>query len=512
MWSDDGWKRVTAEQAAKLHPGGTVSAKSGLFMCELCGQYVTLTDSISQTRHFRHSAKEKSKNCPERTHEVADKLIYSPQKYDLPIRIVDVTSSSFRFELGLIYPQTSLPDTNFRIEIKPEEKSNESYIFSKERLNNKGITYLPIGEQPYKKYILHCQLDSDKLCEFWPTEIEGIDPEGTFFEKDSGRRLPYDSDIKMGQEYYLLTHKYSLRKTCKSVRLQECAKKKIGWRTWTLYIVSALEFDEEAAKFYLRYHCRLTRQPVSLKPVWPLFVENNHIIIKQIEKSMYILVEGNISAVQTFPQGTVNPLTPNDSASKLYEIISSRRQKLISAGRAQTLQYTYFWEEPLNQVGTRPKISVTDLDGCEIDSGETDILPKNGLLYFNSIFDGDLLILKNNYIIDKRKITSEKYIELNRLSFGTSVQFRIGLDIVWSISFKKQKCSLANNDFKILERITNVSGVNIPTPHSLRNILVGMSHYPQICYWIRKCIKKGTINEQAYRRLQDFYREMNIKK
>ena len=44
MWSDHGWKRITAEQAARLHPGGTISARSGLFMCELCGQYVTLTD------------------------------------------------------------------------------------------------------------------------------------------------------------------------------------------------------------------------------------------------------------------------------------------------------------------------------------------------------------------------------------------------------------------------------------------------------------------------------------
>lgn len=59
MWSDNGWKRITAEQAAKLHPGGTVSAHSGLFMCELCGQYVSLTDGTVQTRHFRHSADEK---------------------------------------------------------------------------------------------------------------------------------------------------------------------------------------------------------------------------------------------------------------------------------------------------------------------------------------------------------------------------------------------------------------------------------------------------------------------
>lgn len=67
MWSDKGWKRITAEQAAKMHPGGTVSAYSGLFMCELCGQYVTLTDGYKNARHFRHSSHEKSKDCPERT-------------------------------------------------------------------------------------------------------------------------------------------------------------------------------------------------------------------------------------------------------------------------------------------------------------------------------------------------------------------------------------------------------------------------------------------------------------
>ena len=34
MWSDNGWKRITAEQASRLHPGGTVSAHSGLFMLD----------------------------------------------------------------------------------------------------------------------------------------------------------------------------------------------------------------------------------------------------------------------------------------------------------------------------------------------------------------------------------------------------------------------------------------------------------------------------------------------
>ncbi len=100
MWSDNGWKRITAEQAAKLHPGGTVSAHSGLFMCELCGQYVSLTDGTVQTRHFRHSAYEKSKNCPERIFGAGYSISYGSHEHELPIRITGVSSSSFRFEVG----------------------------------------------------------------------------------------------------------------------------------------------------------------------------------------------------------------------------------------------------------------------------------------------------------------------------------------------------------------------------------------------------------------------------
>jgi len=67
MWSDNGWKRITAEQAARLHPGGTVSAHSGLLMCELCGQYVILTDgdiSLDLTHSLLYDAARRKQICP----------------------------------------------------------------------------------------------------------------------------------------------------------------------------------------------------------------------------------------------------------------------------------------------------------------------------------------------------------------------------------------------------------------------------------------------------------------
>lgn len=508
MWSDNGWKRITAEQAARLYPGGTVSAHSGLFMCELCGQYVILTDGDIRIRYFKHSAYEKSKNCPERTFGAGYSISYGSQEHDLPIRITSVSSSSFRFEVGLIRAPISSLNKDFRIEIKPKGGSDVSYVFTKERLNYDSITYLSIGERPFEKYTLSFQNGSDKLREFWPTEIEGMDPEGTLFEKGSGKKLTYDADVEIEKEYYLLKYGYITKKPSNSIRIQEITQKQFGWETWSLYVVSASAFDEEAARFYLDFHCRLTDRPVSLQPVWPLFVEGNY-VVKHNQDSMYMFVEGNVSAVKTFPSATVRQLNYNTSQPKLYEMLCSSRQQLISVGRTQALQYTYFWKEPLDQMGSHPEISVTDFAGSEVASGETNTLPHNKMLRFKSTFDGELIISNNNHIIDKRQMSANQYIELDNLSYGLSVQVIVGLDVIWQIDFKKQQANVANNEIEILKRITNVSGTTIPAPHSLRNILAGMNRYPQICQWIRKCIMNGTINEQSYRRLQDAYRIIN---
>lgn len=508
MWSDNGWKRITAEEAARLHPGGTVSAHSGLFMCELCGQYVTLTDGQKNTRHFRHSSYEKSKDCPERTSGVGYLISYGSQEHDLPIRITNITSSSFSFEIGLIRAPISSLSKDFRVEIKPKGAFGVPHVFAKERLNSYGITYLPIGERPFEKYTLSFQNGSDKLREFWPAEVKGIDPNGTLFEKASGKKLSYDADVEIEKEYYLLKRGCIYRRSGNNIRIEEIMKKRFELETWTLYVVTVSTFSKDAARFYLDYHCRLTDRPVSLQPVWPLFVEGNY-IVKHNQSSMYMLVEGNVAAVKTFPSVTVRQLNYNSSQSKLYEVFCSGRQQLISAGRTQALQYTYLWKEPLDQVGLHPEVSVTDIAGAEVDPGETDTLPHDKTLRFKSTFDGELIIFNNNRVVDKRKLSADKYIELNGLSYGLGVQVVIGLDVIWQIDFKKQQPIVVNDEIEMLKRITNVSEATIPAPHSLRNMLAGMNCYPQVCQWIRKCIKNGTINEQSYRRLQEAYRSMN---
>ncbi len=509
MWSDNSWKHISAEEAARLHAGGTVSARSGLFMCDLCGQYVILTDGDIRVRYFKHSANEESKDCPERTFGAGYSISYKAEEHDLPIRITGVSSPSFRFEVGMIRAPISSLSKEFSIRIQPKGVWNTSFVFSKERFNNDSITYLPIGEQPYERYTINIQNGNDKLKEFWPAEIKGIDPEGTLFEKSSGKMLSYDADVEIGKEYYLLKRGYLYRRSPKSsICIKEAVQKRFSWETWNLYIVSASSFDEDAARFFLDLHCRLTDHPVSLKPVWPIFVEGSF-VIKHNHNSLYMLVSGNASAVKTFPAATIRQLSNNSSRPKLYEVFCSERQQLISAGRTQTLQYTYFWREPLNQEGAAPQVSVTDLTGAEIPPGETNILPQGKIIRIKSSFDGEIVISNNGLVVDKRKVSAGKLVELDNLAYGLIIQIVVGLDCVWEMLYRKQQDKTVNDESAIFKYIINTLGVSIPAPHSLRNILIGMSHYPKISRWIRSCIKEGVIYEQSYRRLQETYRIMN---
>ncbi len=173
------------------------------------------------------------------------------------------------------------------------------------------------------------------------------------------------------------------------------------------------------------------------------------------------------------------------------------------------MSFTYLWKEPLTQEGWAPEVLVTDLSGVKINPGETDFIPRNKTLCFKSVFDGEIVIYNNHRVVDKRKLSSDNYVEIDGLTYGLIVQVIIGIDIVWQIVFRKRRPIIEKDEFEVLKQITNVAGRTISIPHSLRNILVDLRRYPLLWQWIRKRIKIGSINEQSYRRLQTFYRDIN---
>lgn len=500
MWSKNNWKRITASEAANLHPSGTVSAHSGLFMCDLCGQYVLLTKEGTNERHFRHSSSEKSKDCPERRFGAGVSITYSVEEYELPIRLMNVRNSDFELEMGFIPLPSDLRTTKMRVEIKSNSCGFDSYIYSGERINREGITYLPIGKNPAEKYYLLISGASDDIYRFWPKEIQGIDPQGTIFDADTGKKLVYDSDVEIKKKYYLL-RKGSIGAICNlHVNIREIVNKQISWSNWYVYEVIAQDFDETSAQFFLDYHCRLTERPVSLIPVWPIYVENPY-IIKHNQNNMLMYISGNATS-KVFP----NTITRNYSCkdSNLLEIFCNDRQQMISVGRTKILQYTYFWKENLDKTTTLPEIVVTDNYGNKIRERVCNDLPDEREMVISIPYDGMVIIKKKGIVVEKKLLQAKKKTVVDDITWNIEISVLVGLDCIWKTSFLKNESNVADKDEDMYARLKSFRGNMIRAPHSLKNIATILENYPLVRQWIYQCIKNGIIDKRAYKELQTF--------
>lgn len=508
MWRGKGWKRITAEEAARLHTGGTVSAHSGLFMCELCGQYVLLTDSAVQVRHFRHSSSEKSKNCPERTFGTGVTYGYSQGEHELPIRIKNITNRSFELEMGFIQVPRNLLTPQLRIRIKPNGYTSKSFTYIKERLNSEGITYLAIGNAPSERYNIEITGASESICQFWPKTVQGIDSIGTIFDASTGKKLVYDADVAVGKKYYLLRRGTLYGGNGSHVTYKEIACQTVAWETWYVYEVTANDYDEVSARFFLDYHCRLTEQPISIQPVWPVYVENPY-IIKHNQKNIVMHLMGNAPTMQVFPYALVRKYPCTNGL--VIEIDCNNRQQLISAGRTKALQYTYFWKEPLSQTTEKPVATVTDIKDTLIESGKKHELPERRVLRITIPYDGILTIKQDGFTLEKRKLFANTAIEVDSIVWNTELVICIGLDVVWRALFcKEKKQQNSADDAVILRRLESYGGRQISIPHTMGSLTSRLSNYPMIRQWLYKSIRSGLMSERAYRDLQGFVKSIEL--
>ncbi len=502
MWDNKGWKRITAEEAARLHPGGRVSAHSGLFMCELCGQYVLLTDSNINVRHFRHSSAEKSKDCPERTFGPGVTVTFNSAEHELPIKIVNITPSSFSFELGLIRIPLNLFSSKMQIEIQGSESADTKFVYSGERIDPEHITYVSIGQRPCEDYHIKILSGDSKIAAYWPKSVSGINPFGTLFDAASGKKLPYDADVVVDKEYYLLA-KYELHIPKHShIQIQKVCVKNISWSNWYLYKICASDFDEESARFFLDYHCRLSDNPISITPVWPIYVKEPY-LIKHCGKMIFLHVKGNVSNTSVFPSAHL--ITHQLSDSALVEVFCNSRQQLISAGRSKALKYSYFWKVDLNNVSDMPSVIVTDVNNNSYEAGVYNTLPSNTLLTVKTLFDGKIVIKQKNRIVSKQNISAGVQTDIARITWDYEISVFVGMDAVWTATFQRHSLPKSMEDeSELLCRLQKYRGHEIMVPSSIGQISMYLNDYPRIREWISLCKVNNTIDERAYKELRSF--------
>ena len=250
-WHKNGWKRITASEAAKTAQYG-VSASSGLFMCELCGQYVVLTKAGLRDPYFKHSKSEEDKNCEERSLSY-NQAYYggrlSTEKRGLPIRMI-LEGSNHHFEIGFPRLGPILKDLPKNSKIQIIDNNDQEFTYFFERLNQDSITYFNIGNKMSRSYRIRTTVNNSDISFFWPSVTKGVSNKA-IFSAETGVMIPKGSDVFVNKEYYLLLDFEWLENLSSSHVYVEKIKTSLqlpGF--YALYKVKALDFSEESAKFF----------------------------------------------------------------------------------------------------------------------------------------------------------------------------------------------------------------------------------------------------------------------
>ena len=504
MWSPDDhcWKPITAEEASKLFPS-KVSANSGLFMCNCCKQYVTLTNGRIQVRAFKHSRGEADKSCPERREGANYYYSYKASQHDLPIRITNITSNDFFLELGLIrVPQAILDEQkNKKITINTDK---EQYTYSYERLKSDAITYLPVGGDPSTEYRLNT---NGELALYWPETIAGITKNGRMFDKATGKALPADVDVQVGKTYYLLCVNDSFPGNS-NIKEKDISRKQLGWCTWKVYELTPTAYTEDVAKFFLNFGYRLTERPTKIKALWPVHTENEYALRHNRDKTVLYIYGDNDIAIKTMPALRMDKYLISTENVSVVSFPSDYDQQLVSIGRSSVVDYVYYWKGMLFNGAGNVEVSIVDADGQAVQAGVTNKVPSKGMLYVSSQYDGMIVKERPGKLPVREKLNPDQKICISDITIDTCVKVYIGIDLVWQLKCEKRKAEESDNDEQYVRKLAAFSGRKMDIPYRFVRVEEKLGPYPRVCQWIRSTAKQGVISVDAYRFIKKIVSEL----
>lgn len=510
MWTEHGWKKITANEAARLHPGGTVSAASGLFMCELCGQYVILTEGERNVRHFRHKVSELSKDCPDRTFGPTACMTFEAREYELPIRICNITGSQFDLELGLLYvPATVLQEQKIQqVVIRPVGVQDDQYVYSFKRLNEERLTYVYIGSIPAPNYKL---ITGDALRNFWPEYVKGIDHSGSLFAEKTGKKLPDGADVQVGESYLLLCTK-KIYPGSPDIEISKVCEKRVSKYTWYIYKIKAIVFSEKTARFFWELHCRLTESQLFLNAIWPICIRTPYVILHDRAQLFMHMHGGDDIVEKTFPAATMKRFSCSGENGKVIRMDCNGRQQLISVGRTKVLEYTYFWRKQLNSMTPAPVVEISDIHGNILSVDVQYELPVKRMMCVSAEYDGTVVISEDGIVQEKRMLKASGKIEIENIHFGIEIKVMQGLDVVRVVRFKRNVSEISTYDFDIVRRLTSFHGKLIPIAHRIGATAEQLEQYPEVKKWLCKKIRDGYMPEDALRYFKYFMTELQFKR
>lgn len=120
-------------------------------------------------------------------------------------------------------------------------------------------------------------------------------------------------------------------------------------------------------------------------------------------------------------------------------------------------------------------------------------------------FDGTIRLEKNGFVIEQISLKAEISIELDAIQYGVRVLILQGLDIVWSVEYKKENSEVLSSDDTVnFQNLVHAHGRKIPVSHTLGATVGLLKNYPKTRKWISEKIRSGYMEEDALAYYKNF--------
>jgi len=488
-----GYKRISIDEACKKYPYG-VSARQGIFACELCAQKVVLTAKGLQVRHFRHDSASVNKECEERQlyfDPSYGKKLQALNGHTMPLKIT-VKDGVFTFHVGFFRP----PEASIKCKaIRIKTENGEIFEYSFERVEEIGTTYLRVGNTPSTKYSFEYLDANDELKNYWATSIDGVKESGIFFDAKTGCMLQAGGKAYLENTYYLLI-KRRITSIYSAIKLDEVARLQTGPYTgWYLYRVEIVKFSEYSAQFFLRYSIFLTAKPTKIVPLWPPYYETPY-YIHHNSKELFLYLSGDDAVLKAYPN-TYNML--DSSEGSLYRLFTNSKVQLVSLGKGGSLGFSYLLKGTKEKEAPIPNVLVKDSEGIALLDESSETLPKEKRLYIEAAFDGKVVVKEAGSTTHVYCLKGGQPLTIEKLAFGMECSIYQGCDLVKILRFEKPLVSheSTNEDEEILNLLKSCRGPEISVPHSAGSIVMRFAKYPRTCEWIKLQMRRGKITRKS---------------
>ena len=185
---------------------------------------------------------------------------------------------------------------------------------------------------------------------------------------------------------------------------------------------------------------------------------------------------------------------------KLYRIDAVTKEQLLYIGRSGAADFVYLMKQSIDLFADTPQVQIKSIDEKVITENICTWIPKGRQFRIQAPFDGKVVILRNNNILDIRHILAEQIITADEISFGDEIQIFQSCDLVQIVKFEKTKenTNEVAADFQLVKQLRQCKGNMIPVPHSAGVAVLQLKRFPLTKEWLCSTIRQGQISQTAY--------------